>query len=166
MKRFAQISEDKKYRYLLIRDWSNNDSLKTVAFIGLNPSTADAENDDPTIRRCIGFAKSWGYNCLMMVNLFALRATNPSIMKNDPFPFGEHNYGMLTNIHSRASLVIAAWGNHGAFKGVGFEWANALRPLYHLGLTKSGHPKHPLYLKKDVKPQPYILETTHVNCNG
>lgn len=89
MKKYATLSEDRKYRYTLTRIW--DETKPKVMFIGLNPSTADETKDDPTIIRCINFAKSWGYGGLEMTNLFAFRATNPKVMKNEKEPIGKDN---------------------------------------------------------------------------
>jgi hypothetical protein len=153
MKRAAEISEDGKYRYTLSRDWSApGEPTRTVVFVGLNPSTADAEKDDPTIRRCVGFAKAWGYNRLVMVNLFAFRATDPADMKKSEAPIGLANPKIVMVESAKAQLTVCAWGTHGAFKDVGRNMLQYLSAPHHLGLTKNGHPKHPLYLKADCKP--------------
>lgn len=120
----------------------------------LNPSTADATLDDPTIRRCIGFAQSWGFHRLDVVNLFAMRETNPAELKKYMDPVGPRNNAITIDIIRRASLIVCAWGAHPFAK----ERATFIRALlgsyrlHHLGLTASGAPRHPLYLKKDVKP--------------
>lgn len=85
----AILSEDRKYRYILSRTW--DETKPTVLFIGLNPSTADENEDDPTIRRCIIFAKSWGYGGLIMANLFAFRTTNPQGLYSEKNPVGSEN---------------------------------------------------------------------------
>lgn len=155
MKRNAFITDDGKYRYFLTRDWAaKNEPFKTVVFVGLNPSTADAIIDDPTIRRCIGFAKIWGFNRLLMVNLFAFRATDPSVMKNAEEPEGEFNFPIVCGASRNAELTIAAWGTHGSFKDQDKKYLSGLKNPHHLGFTKAGHPKHPLYLRADIKPQP------------
>lgn len=153
MKRDAYITPDGVYRYLLTRDWSEEQEvLKTVTFVGLNPSTADAIHDDPTIKRCIAFSKAWGFNRLFMVNLFAYRATNPSDMKKAPDPEGEFNPSIVWSASDAADITVAVWGVHGAFKEQGKRYLTGLKNLHHLGLTKDGFPKHPLYLRADVKP--------------
>ncbi len=150
MFRGATISPCLKYRYELHRKWS--DGGKYVAFIGLNPSTADANKDDPTIRRCIGFAKAWKFKGLIMANLFAYRATDPKDMKAASDPVGIDNNIFLDRVARDAGLVIAAWGVHGTHLGRDQEVRKLLPRLHHLGLTKDGHPKHPLYLKGDTVP--------------
>lgn len=123
-------------------------------FIGLNPSTADETLDDPTIRRCIAFAKAWGYGGLCMANLFAFRATDPAVMKAHPAPIGPENDMKLTMLAVDAGIVIAAWGAHGTHLGRGERVKHALAAkLHYLRLTKDGHPGHPLYLPKTLTPQ-------------
>jgi hypothetical protein len=155
MKRDAFITPDGKYRYILTRDWSDGAPTKTVVFVGLNPSTADAEVDDPTIRRCIGFAKAWGFNRLVMVNLFAYRATDPTDMKRAEDPVGELNTTIVCAASHAADLTVAVWGTHGIFKHQGASYLEGLKEPHHLGLSKNGFPKHPLYLRADTQPQPF-----------
>lgn len=134
---------------------------KFVQFIGLNPSTADETQDDPTIRRCIDFSKRWGYGAMCMTNLFAFRATDPEAMKQSEDPVGKDNDQWIFHIASEAGLVVAAWGNHGEFQNRGEVILNHLKNIqgvsrpHHLRLTNSGHPRHPLYLRKDLKPIPF-----------
>ena len=130
-----------------------------VMFIGLNPSTADETLDDPTIRRCIGFSKAWGYGALCMTNLFAWRDTDPKAMKRAPLPVGQDNLRHLKECAAGAGLVIAAWGKDGKFACqddlVRKElYLNNIR-LHHLGLNDDGTPKHPLYLKGSTLPAPF-----------
>lgn len=149
----AQFSTCRKYRYALWRWW---DRTKPYAmFIGLNPSTADETNDDPTIRRCIGFVAEWGYGGLCMANLFAFRATDPKNMMKHPEPIGPKNDYWLLELSRQAGIVIAAWGAKGEYKHRSKTACAALRDLKCLGLTKTGHPRHPLYLPKDTKPRPF-----------
>lgn len=154
MQKSAIISPCGLYRYHLSRFWGP-DECSVCCFIGLNPSTADANLDDPTIRRCINFAKAWGFDGLWMVNLFAFRATKPGDMKGAADPVGPDNDDHLGEAIMQASLTIAAWGVHGSYKGrdkqVIARYGHDDR-ISCLGLTKDGHPKHPLYLKADTKP--------------
>ncbi len=143
----AAFSDCRKYRYALWRWWDK--SKKYVMFIGLNPSTADEIENDPTIRRCIGFAQSWGFGGLCMANLFAIRATNPKIMLNHSNPIGIDNNEWLIKLAVQASKVIAAWGMYGGYKKRDKEIIALIPDMYCLGITKEGFPKHPLYLKKD-----------------
>ena len=108
----ATFSDCRKYRYALSRTW--NDKKKTILFIGLNPSTADEKIDDPTIRRCINYAQNWGYGSLLMVNLFAYRATLPTELKNVKNPIGNDNDLHIIELSKKADLAVAAWGNEGS----------------------------------------------------
>lgn len=168
------FSPCRKYRYTLWRDFHDGDfcfdtsspSLGYVQFIGLNPSTADETKDDPTIRRCIQFAKDWGYGALCMTNLFAWRDTDPRKMKAVENPIGENyqNDFHLYDLASKAGLVVCAWGRDGNHQGRGkFVIARlkevAESKLHHLGLNDDGSPKHPLYLRSDTLPQPLFPPT-------
>lgn len=148
MKR-AAFSPDMLYRYTLWREWIGGEGL--VMFIGLNPSTATDTLDDPTIRRCIGFAKRWGYSAYLMTNLFAYRATDPNDMKEVEDPVGLENNTCLIGMSKQASLVVAAWGVHGTFQNRAGYVSNMLGPMKCLGTTKEGHPRHPLYVKGDTQ---------------
>jgi len=148
----AVFSEDRAYRYQLTRTWDETNA-DICAFIGLNPSTADETEDDPTIRRCIDFARQWGHGGLIMLNLFAFRATDPKVMKAAADPIGPENIFKILEGCERSSRVVAAWGVHGSHMGMGRRVAKLMQPrLECLGTTKAGHPRHPLYLRKDTKP--------------
>ena len=150
----ALFSKDRVYRYVLWRTW--NPLRPFCMFIGLNPSTADETTNDPTVRRCIGYARDWDYGGLIMTNIFALRATDPRVMKSHPNPVGPKNDMYLRTLSSEAFVVIAAWGIHGYHLCRGEEVINLLgNKLYCLGTTEKGHPKHPLYLRKNLKPIPF-----------
>lgn len=141
----AVISDDGLYRYFLARRWQDKGAC--VAFIGLNPSTADATQDDPTIRRCIGFAKAWGGSTLLMVNLFGLRSTSPLALRDAADPIGPANDAWLDRVVSNADVVVAAWGNHGSLLGRSDEVRRRFGGrLQALAMTKAGMPKHPLYI--------------------
>jgi len=121
----------------------------------LNPSRADAVVDDPTIRRCIGFARDWGYGGLEVVNLFAYRAVHPTDLARSPDPVGEENDRYLASLHQRVERVILAWGNWGTLHGRDRAVLSLLtetKRFYCLGVTRSGQPRHPLYLKRTVLP--------------
>lgn len=152
----AVISSCGTYRYELFRRWAAGPQL---AWIMLNPSTADATVDDPTIRRCIGFARAWGYGAIVVWNLFALRATDPRDLGQHPDPVGPANDLTLLNGVRRRELTICAWGAHGSFLGRGQTVRQLIAReglrVHHLGLTKSGHPRHPLYLPGSTTPQEY-----------
>ena len=153
MKKDAILSDDRKYRYILSRTW--DETKPTVLFIGLNPSTADENEDDPTIRRCIGFAKSWGYGGILMANLFAFRTTNPQGLYTEHDPIGSENDLYIKEYASKAELTIACWGNHGSFHNRAQEVYELVKSMHCLDTNKSGEPKHPLYIKHDTNPKPY-----------
>lgn len=152
MKRWATFSACRRYRYSLWREWGGGGY---AMFIGLNPSTADETNDDPTIRRCIRFAQDWGYGALCMTNAFAFRATDPRVMKLEPEPCGPENNHTLRELARHAGVVVAAWGAHGTHRGQDRFLRLHVPGLHYLRLTKDGHPGHPLYLPADLTPQPW-----------
>ncbi len=144
----AKFSKDRVYRYALWRTW--DEELAHVMFIGLNPSTADGTIDDPTIRRCIGFAREWGYGGVYMLNLFAFRATDPRALKLATDPIGPENDTSLLMYAEGADKVIAAWGNGGRLLNQGYYVNGILNlKLFCLGVTKSKQPRHPLYARGD-----------------
>jgi len=145
----ATFSDCQKYRYALSRTW--NGKKKTILFIGLNPSTANEKIDDPTIRRCINYAQNWGYGSLLMVNLFAYRATMPSELKNVKNPIGNDNDLHIIELSKKADIAVAAWGNEGNLLNRDKEVKKILPNLMCLKINKSGQPSHPLYQKKDLK---------------
>lgn len=147
----AQFSKDRKYRYALWRTWQVGDGH--VMFIGLNPSTADETKDDPTIRRCIGFAKRLGYGGIHMLNLFAFRATSPNDLKRAADPVGPENDKFLRMYFDVLGFNIACWGTHGDFMGRGDKVIELLgrEDLQCFSITKNGQPKHPLYLRRDAE---------------
>lgn len=153
MKKSAVISACQKYRYRLDRQWDPH--MPKLAFLMLNPSTADADLDDPTIRRCISFAKDWGYGGIVVGNLFAMRATNPKELRiPGQDPIGCDNDRHLMEIVRECQLVVCAWGVNGLMGGRDRQVLSLLHeyPLYALKVTQTGHPSHPLYLKKELKP--------------
>ena len=144
------------YRYLLWREW--NSQSKTVSFIMLNPSRADAEINDPTITRCINFARSWGYGRLEVVNLFAYRTSKPFLLKQAAEPIGSDNDRYILEAVRRSDRVILAWGNHGTWRKQDLYVLQLLKTynhIYSLGITKRGCPRHPLYLRSTISPQIY-----------
>lgn len=161
MSRGALISECKRYRYTLDRVW--NGRLASCTFIMLNPSVADANIDDPTIRRCIAFAQREDCGAIRVVNLFAFRATSPQKMKAAANPVGPRNDEILDAVLRRAaqdaSPVVAAWGVHGShFERDQVVAALAARygvTLQCLGKTKDGAPKHPLYVPSEQPLEPW-----------
>ena len=146
----AKFSNDRIYRYALWRIWDNQ--LPKVLFIGLNPSTADEINNDPTIRRCMKFTYDWGYGGYLMGNIFAYRSTDPKKLKIVKEPIGIDNNYWLKKLHKEASLTIGAWGNHGKFLNRGKEIIDLIDNLFCLKITKEGQPSHPLYLSSKLKP--------------
>ncbi len=152
LKNNAELSSCRNYRFALWRTW--DESKPFAMIIGLNPSTADEIEDDPTLIRCINFAKSWGYGGICMANLFAYRATKPCDMKSQKDPIGADNDIWLKKLAQDAGIVIAAWGNDGSYLNRSTEVQNMLPNLHYLKMNKSGEPAHPLYLKTDLKPVP------------
>jgi len=130
-----------------------------VTFIMLNPSTADASLDDPTIRRCIGYAKDWMMSKLEVVNLYAYRATDPKELWKVEDPVGEDNNLYIQNALYTSDLVVCAWGNNAKLDRVG-EVLSVIKEFttpHYLELSKTGQPKHPLYLKKDLQPTRWLV---------
>jgi len=155
----AILSTDKKYRYRLTRDLGMMGD-RACCFVMLNPSTADAMNDDPTIRRCIGYARTLGSARLEVVNLFAYRSTSPDVlygMSRDA-AIGPENDRHIAEACNVSHIVICAWGNHGALFGRAAEVIGLIRaqqgaqPMALKINAKSGQPAHPLYLKADAAP--------------
>ena len=154
----ASFSACGTYRYDLTRHWGDD---PMVVWVLLNPSTADAERDDPTIRRCIGFAKQWGHGGLVVLNLFALRSTDPKALYHHPDPVGPDNDATITRWLDRDDVrrVVVAWGAHGALHDRYRAFAElalatrriALRRAQCLGRTQKGQPRHPLYLAADTE---------------
>lgn len=159
MKRWAEISDDGTYRYLLGREWDPD--LPAAHFIMLNPSTADGQQDDPTIRRCVVYAKDWGCGSLRVVNLYAYRATAPMDMRRAARNSVDI-VGPLNDEHLRAEgllaaeaggILVAAWGVMAFPERI--EQVRAmpeLQNLCYLKLTADGHPSHPLYLPRSLEP--------------
>jgi hypothetical protein len=132
-------------------------ALGKVIFILLNPSTADATNDDPTIERCIDFAKTWGYGSLEVVNLFAYRATSPSELLHCDDPVGTENDMYILKAAEGASKIILGWGNDCSFSTRDEEVLKLLKRYKMDCLIKNntGKPRHPLYISKKAKPIPF-----------
>ena len=154
MKKNAILSEDRKYRYVLSRIW--DETKPKVMIIGLNPSTADETEDDPTIGRCISFSKSWGYGGVYMLNLFAFRATQPKDMFNAENPIGLENNSYIEIYSKKVDKIVCAWGNHGTYKNRGNEIREKFDKLFYLKLNQTGEPAHPLYLKSELVPKKWI----------
>lgn len=143
----AEFSPCGKYRYCLWRIW--DESLPRIVFIGLNPSTADANLDDPTIRRVKRFAKDWGYGGVYMMNLFAMTSPNPKDLLTCPDPIGE-NDSWLLKISAQVTTVLFAWGSFKQAKDRAYVVSKMFSQAVCLGITADGSPKHPLYIKADT----------------
>lgn len=144
----AYLDPTRTYRYALSRSWGKG---RTMMFIGLNPSTADENALDPTLRRVIGFAKREGCGTVWMGNLFAYRATKPLNMMQAPDPVGPRNDQWLRDMARWADVIVAGWGTHGAFlrRDAGVRRLLQGWKVHCLKLTTSGQPGHPLYLRAD-----------------
>lgn len=158
MNRSAIISEDGRFRYLLARSW--DPSLKAVVFVMLNPSTADGQTDDATVRKCITFAKSMGCGSLFIVNLFAYRTKDPKELKFAGWLVGPDNNRHIEEaaLFGNVDKVICAWGANARGLSRPEEVLYMLRMQgitpYALALTPDGIPRHPLYLPGSSKPEP------------
>lgn len=151
IRRSAVLDRPRVYRYELWRRWSDGD--RYVNFICLNPSTADENTDDPTVKKCVKFARIWGFDAVCITNLFAYRATNPRELYKVSDPGGFGNDRHIVNVARDAALVICAWGRDGALMGRGAKVRRLVRYFdpHYLRITHS-QPWHPLYLRDDTKP--------------
>lgn len=151
VKRQASFSRCGQYRYQLSRQFDAGEGR--CVFIGLNPSIASARDDDPTVRRCMGFAQRWGYAELVVVNLFAFRTPYPAQLKIATDPIGPRNARAVRRACQSAQCIVAAWGAHGSFHNQARKLVGILtdKPVYCFGLTRSGQPVHPLYQKSDAE---------------
>ncbi|MEM6277122.1 MAG: DUF1643 domain-containing protein [Pseudomonadota bacterium] len=151
----AVYSDCENYRYMLTRVWDPQG--QRALFIMLNPSTATEVQNDPTVERCERRARALGFGAFRVLNIFAWRDTDPKKMRAAADPIGPENDAAIRDSLDWAHRVIAAWGTHGAHLDRGPQVAAMLRasghPIYHLGLSKAGHPKHPLYIAYDQQPQ-------------
>lgn len=154
----AWISEDRLYRYTLRRLW--DDSRPAVCFVSLNPSVADADAEDATSRKFLGFAKRWGAGSYTTVNLFAWRSTDPMALLDVRDPVGPGNNDIIARETARARLVVVAWGSpsNAALKKLLATRVETVRgvlknrELHCLGTCKDGGPRHPLYVSYAVEP--------------
>lgn len=148
------------YRYLLTRVWDH--SRPKALFVMLNPSTATELQNDPTVERCERRARALDYGAFRVTNIFAFRATDPQVMRAVADPVGRLNDAAIAESAGWADLILCGWGTHGAHLGRGAAVQTLLRaagkPLYHLGLSLGGHPKHPLYIGYERKPEVWGLE--------
>lgn len=153
----AVYSPCESYRYALTRIW--NPQGRRVTFVLLNPSTATEVQNDPTVERCERRARALGYGAFRVCNIFAFRATDPKVMRAHPDPIGPANDAAILEGADWAEAVICAWGTHGAHLDRGIAVEALLRasgrPLFHLGLSLAGHPRHPLYIGYDRQPEPW-----------
>jgi len=165
----AVISDCKRYRYCLYRSWGDG---PFVVFLMFNPSTADAEVDDPTIRKCIGFAQRWGYPGLAVVNLFALRSTDPKAIARHLYDdaVGIENDSQILTACTTATQVVAAWGCGQHLKSHSDRPAKVIKlirgyypklELVCLGRSKDGSPRHPLMLPYTTERQTWPIEGNH-----
>jgi hypothetical protein len=171
----AVFSPDRLYRYTLTRRW--DDTKPIVNWLMLNPSTADENVEDPTIRKCMKFATLWEYGGVVITNLFAYRATDPDQMKAYAEPVGKDNDHHISEVAKASDMIVCAWGNDGAHQTLveEFNYARAPYrgmcprskyvidmllntvgiPLYCMAVNKTGEPQHPLYLPFKQKPSVY-----------
>lgn len=154
----AVYSDCACYRYLLTRVW--NPAGQKALFVMLNPSTATEAQNDPTVERCERRARALGFGAFRVTNIFAYRATDPRVMRVQADPVGpENDAAIVESAAEWADLILCAWGTHGVFLDRGQQVQRLLRAtgrdLYTLGLTRDGHPKHPLYIGYDKQPEPW-----------
>ncbi len=149
--RSATFSPCRTWRYTLDREWEKD--YPRCLFVLLNPSIADEHQDDPTNRRGIGFAKAWNCGSVTFVNLFAWRTPDPAELKTAPDPVGPENDAAILREAQAADRIVIAWGNDGAYMNRNREVFVLLREfkLHCLGRTVGGHPRHPLYMRKDTE---------------
>lgn len=148
------FSHDRRYRYTLEHVWDGFAAPRLIQWIGLNPSTADEDKLDPTLRRIRAFSMAWGYTGFVMTNLFAFRSKEPRYMLEAADPFGPENQGHITATAIRCETTVAAWGTLGSHRDAAAKLSAAFgRPLYCLGTNSDGSPKHPLYVPGVTKPE-------------
>lgn len=151
-----------RYRYGLSRQWDA--TRPALLFIMLNPSTADEFRNDPTVARCETRARTMGFGAVMVANIFAFRATRPADLRRAAAPNGARNDEVVDCWAQRAGMTIAAWGVHGGHQGRGPEVAKRISgSLHHLGLTKAGHPRHPLYVSFASQPEEWPVTARYAD---
>ena len=153
-------SADRVYRYFLRRPVDENvalSSLPPLAFLLLNPSTADENKDDPTVAKARRYAHFWGYGEVIILNIFAFRATNPRLLCLQENPIGDENDSIIKNtvqtVLTLGGDVVCGWGNHGQILGRCYDMRSLLKgqKIKAFPFTKQGEPGHPLYLRHDVR---------------
>lgn len=158
----ALLSECRKYRYTLTRTWDPGHFR--ALFLMVNPSMADHKNDDPTVKRCMSFAQSWGAGSLVIANWFAFRSSEPEDLLQQVDPVGPRNRRILKDLLFDAKIVVCAWGSHGnkvnaliAEEIPYMQWSLNSRELWCLGTTQDGSPRHPLFLPRSAELEPFAL---------
>lgn len=155
----AVYSDCENYRYALTRIWDPKG--RKISFVMLNPSTATEVQNDPTVERCERRARALGYGAFRVCNIFAWRDTDPKKMRAARDPIGAENDAAIYDACLWADTVVAAWGTHGAHLNRGPQVESRMRasgkPLHHLGLSKAGHPKHPLYISYETQPMLWTI---------
>ncbi len=153
----ATFDVTRAYRFHLDRIWDEAGPI--VTFVMLNPSTADADVLDPTVRRCVGFARTWGFGTLRVVNLFAFRATDPADLVVAAEPIGDGNDEAIVEAAGSADRIVVAWVARGVHRDRATAVSGLLARLgvacFALGVTQDGHPRHPLYVAGDTLVQPW-----------
>ena len=146
----ARLSECGRYRFSLERAWQSGRGR--VVFIGLNPSTADHLKDDPTVRRCVRFARDWGFREMELVNLFAFRSAYPQQLRAAADPIGPGNDRWIERASKRGDKTIACWGSAGGYLDRARLVSERLPRLFYLRINRDGQPAHPLYLPASLQP--------------
>ena len=157
--RRASFSKCYRYRYRLSRVWRNPHQPKTALFVGLNPSTADALSDDPTLRRIVNLADTWGFDGVAVANIFAWRCTDPDNLPRDmALAVGPQNNRAIRQLASRAEKTFVCWGNRCPLERERVVTRLLPAPLYCLGLTRQGRPRHPLYVPASTQARLWELD--------
>jgi hypothetical protein len=154
--RGTKFSPCKKYRLQLWRLW--DDQLPIIMFLMLNPSSADAHNDDPTIRRCVNFTKNWGYGGFYIGNLYPLISSKPKLLLESLSVSHSENKLNLDEMAEKCDKIICSWGNFEIVKKLGIPndfLVDYKNKLYYISKSKNETPKHPLYLKSSLKLKKY-----------
>lgn len=160
----AVFSPCRSYRYALWRTW--DETRPRIFFVGLNPSRADERSDDPTLRRCVGFARSWEFGGLLVGNLFAWRTPDPARLRRAPQPVGPDNDSWLAAMARAAERIVVCWGRHGSLLGRDLRFADAHDALWCIGVNLDGAPTHPLYLPANRRPAPWPVPARRQASRG